>query len=126
MKALGIFLLIFGLGSVLPQGASAEYRAFELKISKKLPDGKLDPQAYRLVLSTLDPFQYAGYYIVRDNEVVQYTRTWMCPGRTDERPLCPDPKLTAENPKGSGGQPSKQEVPYPPMPVGEVPTSPKS
>ncbi len=86
--ALGVSL------SVSP--ALAEYRAFELMISKKDAQGKPDPKQFRLVLSTLDPLQYYGYYIVREDEVVQYTRTWMCRGRTDEQPICPDPKLISK------------------------------
>lgn len=70
--------------------ALAEYRAFELKISKKD-----DPEDFRLVLSTLDPLQYYGYYNVKENELVQYTRTWMCKGKTSEKPICRDPKEIA-------------------------------
>lgn len=86
-----VFVFLFSLFLGLTP-ALAEYRAFELKISKRDAQGKPDPEKFRLVLSTLDPLQYYGYYIVREDEVVQYTRTWMCRGRTDEKPICPDPK----------------------------------
>lgn len=81
-----LLLVLVGVNS------RAEYRAFELKISKKE-----DPTQFRLVISTLDPFQYAGYYIVREDELVQYTRTWMCRGRTSELPICPDPNPPQES-----------------------------
>lgn len=81
---------MFSLILVQSLWALAEYRAFELKISKKD-----DPEDFRLVLSTLDPLQYYGYYNVKENELVQYTRTWMCKGKTSEKPICRDPKEIA-------------------------------
>lgn len=89
-KVIG-FLTFLSLMLISSTTVLAEYRAFELKISKKQ-----DPAQFRLVISTLDPFQYAGYHIVREDELVQYTRTWICPGRTNDLPICPDPKLMAE------------------------------
>lgn len=82
-----IFLLLLA-----PQLGAAEYRVFLLRISKK----STDPQAsqdFRLVESTLDPEQYRYYYPVAADEVITYTDTWRCYGRTDGfKPHCPNPK----------------------------------
>lgn len=88
--------------------AFAEYRAYLLKISKKppaveTPAGALgetappavDVGASREVISNLDPDQYRGYYPIKDDEVVTYTETWMCPGRTSHfKETCPPPQRT--------------------------------
>ncbi|MGZ3747865.1 MAG: hypothetical protein ACXWRE_10865 [Pseudobdellovibrionaceae bacterium] len=89
MNTLGSFILIIGGLSVI---AHAEYRMFTLKITNK------NTQAYRLVDSTLDPVQYPYYYPVQKDEIVQYTDTWRCFGRTGggQEP-CPNPK-PAQNP----------------------------
>lgn len=104
------FILLFSLSSL------AEYRAFRLKISKRPPtisspaaampsstseaQGALgentppstDAGASREIISTLDPDQYRGYYTVKDDEVITYTETWMCPGRTGHfKDICPAP-----------------------------------
>ena len=88
MNILGSFVLIICGLSVI---AHAEYRVFTLKITNK------QTQDYRLVDSTLDPIQYPYYYPVQKDEIVQYTATWRCFGRTgDEQPLCPNPQLTPD------------------------------
>jgi hypothetical protein len=92
--------LIFMIGVLMTDGlngiAHAEYRMFTLKITHQ------KTQDFRLVDSTLDPLQYPFYYPVQKDEVVQYTETWRCYGRTgDEQPPCPNPKTipkTAPNP----------------------------
>jgi hypothetical protein len=86
MNLIGSFILmICGLSVV----AHAEYRMFTLKITNK------QTQDYRLVDSTLDPIQYPYYYPVQKDEIVQYTKTWRCYGRTGpDLPPCspaPDP-----------------------------------
>lgn len=79
----GLFLFL-GLASVV---AHAEYRMFTLKITNT------KTQDYRLVDSTLDPIQYPYYYPVQKDEIVQYTDTWRCYGRTGGgQPPCPNPK----------------------------------
>ncbi|HEY8272349.1 MAG TPA: hypothetical protein VIG33_15770 [Pseudobdellovibrionaceae bacterium] len=91
MKSLGSFILIlFGLSVI----THAEYRMFTLKITNK------NTQDYRLVDSTLDPVQYPYYYPVQKDEVVQYTDTWRCYGRTGGGlPPCPNLKSNpATNP----------------------------
>lgn len=67
--------------------AFAEYRAFELRIEKTD-----NPENFRTVISSLDPVQYRGYYPVQRDEVVYYTKTWMCRGRTGNfNPICQAP-----------------------------------
>ncbi len=94
------FILLFSVS------AFAEYRAYLLKISKKPPTvetpagalGETAPPAAeaapsREVISNLDPDQYRGYYPVKDDEVITYTETWMCPGRTSHfKETCPPPQ----------------------------------
>ena len=64
----------------------AEYRVFELVITNT------QTKAERNVISSLDPFQYPGYYDLRQDEVVLYTDTWMCYGDTSyHKQYCPKP-----------------------------------
>lgn len=97
----------------LAQGpySRAEYRVFRLKIEKRAPasapvadpatNPAADPAAEtaaspaRFVDSTLDPDQYRGYFPVGEDEVVTYTDTWRCRGRTDNKPHCPNPRDAA-------------------------------
>jgi hypothetical protein len=67
--------------------SAAEYRAFELVISDATSGRE------RVVISTLDPNQYRGYYPISPQEKVAYRTTWMCRGNTsDFRTICPNPK----------------------------------
>lgn len=77
-----VMSIILGAGP-----ASAEYRAFLLRIEKMDRPGEV-----RELISTLDPLQYPGYFPLQENERVSYVRTWMCKGRTNLRPICPDPE----------------------------------
>jgi hypothetical protein len=72
---------------LLSQMVSAEYRVFSLKIES--PDG----HDVRQVNSNLDPEQYVRYYPIKPNYKISYSNTWMCKGRTNQLPYCPDPKL---------------------------------
>lgn len=84
-------LLVLLLALLFSAAASAEYRAFLLRIAKRA-----NPQDHRLVVSTLDPLQYPTYYTVEPDEVVTYDDTWMCRGRTgDARPVCTSPRAPA-------------------------------
>ena len=94
-----------------PLNSHAEYRAFLLKISKKparppastgLPASadqaapkapKGEEQDFRLVKSSLDPYQYPTYYPIAQDEMVQYVQTWMCRGRTNDAPDICEPPL---------------------------------
>lgn len=87
---------------LLSFSAFAEYRAYLLQISKKAAPteapaalGETPPLTSRQVISTLDPDQYRGYHPVKDDEIVTYTDTWMCPGRTGHfKEICPAPQRT--------------------------------
>lgn len=93
MRLFALLFLFLGDGG---SRAFAEYRMFTLKITNT------ETQDYRLVNSTLDPLQYPAYYPVRANEIVQYTDTWRCFGRTSpDIPPCPNPRAAtppAESP----------------------------
>jgi hypothetical protein len=91
----GVFFLQFVLQFFLliPNPALAEYRAFQLRISQKN-----QPESFRLLVSTLDPYQYPGYFIVQESEKIDYIRTWMCWGRTNDQAICPDPKAPVTDP----------------------------
>lgn len=78
-KTLVLFsLFIFG------NYASAEYRAFELEITDTESGNS------RRVLTTMDHLQYSTYYPVKASEQVFYVTSWMCKGRTNQRPVCPN------------------------------------
>lgn len=94
-----------------PTLVQADYRVFLLRITKiKKPASPKDSNAvddantkeeatFREELSTLDPQQYRGYFPVAADEVVTYTATWRCHGRTNGQDLCPNPKAVAEKPQ---------------------------
>lgn len=73
MKIL-LFFLITIMSFLFVNSAFADYRVFELVISN--PQTKSE----RIVISSLDPFQYPGYYDLGAGEIVMYHDTWMCWG----------------------------------------------
>lgn len=78
-----LFLIII----ILTEYSWAEYRVFKL-IIKDAETGLT-----REVLSTLDPFQYVGYYPVKDSESIDYTETWRCfEDSSHFKDYCPNPK----------------------------------
>ena len=79
---------------MLTSPAFAEYRAFELVISNQTGGQG------RVVVTTLDDIQYAGYHHVRKDETVAIQDTWMCWRRSDgPAAICPNPKKAAPNSK---------------------------
>lgn len=84
----------------------AEYRVFELEITsyapaapeavKNSPAQPPEEIGKRVVLSTLDPQQYRGYYTVQPNEQIRYIATWKCSGRTASKDYCPNPKVKTD------------------------------
>lgn len=54
--------------------AFADYRVFELVITNQ------ETKSERIVISSLDPLQYSGYYDLGAGEIVMYRDTWMCWG----------------------------------------------
>ena len=77
--------LIFMLFSI---SAFAEYRAFNLKITDTSNNQE------RFIQSNLDPIQYQGYNSLKPTEIITYTESWMCPGRTgDFMKICDNPAV---------------------------------
>ena len=80
--------------------AQAEYRVFELVIQNT------ESKAERIVVSSLDPLQYPGYYNLGPGEIVMYRDTWMCWGETSyHTKYCPKPE--------SSESPGKRELASP-------------
>jgi Tfp pilus assembly protein FimV len=76
-------LLIYWLAANL---AWAEYRVFMIQMVT--PEGKVVKE----FPSTLDPLQYPSYYLVPAGLQLQYSKTWMCMGSTENfKKTCPDP-----------------------------------
>lgn len=56
----------------------AEYRVFTLMITNtKTGENKQFD-------STLDPDQYITFFPLKQDEIIQYTQTWRCKGRTSD------------------------------------------
>lgn len=68
MKKQIVAILILGFSLK----ASAEYRAFELKITDT------EKNKERIIISTLDQIQYPRYYPLAKNEIITYENSWMC------------------------------------------------
>jgi hypothetical protein len=85
-----LFLILFLL---FAQAVFAEYRAFQLQITKQTEKG---PEVLKTFISTLDPDQYKDFYLLNEGEQITYIDTWMCFGRTDQHtPTCPSPRSTS-------------------------------
>ena len=68
------FLFVF----LLTLNVFAEYRVFTLMITNtKTGENKQFD-------STLDPEQYQTFYPLKKDEIIQYTQTWHCKGRTSD------------------------------------------
>ena len=90
--------------------ASAEYRAYRIGIRREAPAGAPTgatatappPTAgaqERVVVSVLDPIQYAGYYPLQRDESTRLISTWRCKARSDWfAPICPEPKAPSPAP----------------------------
>ncbi len=96
-------LFVFFILSFLAISAQAEYRMFLLQVTN--PDGT----AGRQIPSNLDPDQYLGYYHLQAGETLTYIDTWMCKGRTNEMPPCPNPTASSS----TGSTPAVLETPAP-------------
>lgn len=84
-----VSLLVF---SALSISAQAEYRAYELEI-EDVESGEI-----RRVVTTLDHIQYPAYYPLKPTENIYYLDSWMCRGRTNNRPTCPNLDALNDNP----------------------------
>jgi hypothetical protein len=74
---------------LLPLFSWAEYRVFQLQLRNPANE------VVKEFPSTLDPLQYPTYFSIPQGFFLTYSDTWMCRGRTNERQLCPNPKLTS-------------------------------
>jgi len=120
-----LFVILFH-----PTWTKAEYRAFLLQIktnkpasAPKAPADQNPPaetsdnpyliEGPRLVKSSLDPYQYRGYYHLRPEESVTYIDTWRCPGNTGGiKEICKSPKeLTATQPDENAAVKSPERKP---------------
>lgn len=89
IKLLGIIAL-FSFSSM------AEYRAYQYVITQKIQ--MQDQPASSIVITTLDPTSYSAYNGGRSLISVDLLRTWICPGNTGKKSICPSPyaQLPAE------------------------------
>ncbi len=83
-----VIVIIFML-MLLTSPSRAEYRVFRLQI-KDTTNPNAQPKE---VVTTLDPFQYVGYYPRKSTETVDYVDTWRCPDDTSHfLDYCPSPR----------------------------------
>ncbi|MBC76819.1 MAG: hypothetical protein CME64_12465 [Halobacteriovoraceae bacterium] len=87
---------IVGLLSLFTLSSMAEYRAYQYVITQKVDIE--DQPASSVVISTLDPTTYKTYNGGGSMIAVDLLRTWICPGHTGKRSICPSPyaQLPAE------------------------------
>ncbi len=85
MKIL-LFFLVTIASLIFTNSAFGDYRVFELVIQNK------ETKSERVVISSLDPLQYPGYYNLSPSEIVMYRDTWMCWGDSSyHKKYCPNP-----------------------------------
>lgn len=89
MKVLLIPLFFFSLN------VSAEYRVYQYLIKNKITTASDQPLGV-LKLSTLDPVSYLAYHGGRSLISIDLLRTWICPGNTSKKVICPSPYTEIE------------------------------
>ncbi len=81
-----IWAFLVSLTMISSLSASAEYRAFELRIDNT------EKGSSRTVVSVLDHLQYPHFYPLNNNEVAIYADSWMCyENMSYFRRTCPKP-----------------------------------
>lgn len=65
--------------------AGAEYRVYQYILKKPYQEN------VEVINSTLDPVSYGAYNGGRLNLDYTYLKTWICPGHTGKKELCPSP-----------------------------------
>lgn len=87
---------LLGIISLFSFPSIAEYRAYQYVITQKIQ--MQDQPVSSIVISTLDPTSYSAYNGGRSLISVDLLRTWICPGHTGKRSICPSPyaQLPAE------------------------------
>lgn len=79
-----LLLILFALP------AFAEYRVYQYVIKNKVQTASDQPQSH-VITSSLNPQGFVAYNGGGQLVSVDLIRTWMCPGHTAKRPLCPSP-----------------------------------
>ena len=76
--------------------ANAEYRVYQYVVSNRVEIA--DQPKSSVVLSTMDPVSYQAYNGGSSIVAVDLLRTWICPGHTGKKDICPSPysQLPAE------------------------------
>ncbi|MFK8137164.1 MAG: hypothetical protein AB8E15_02280 [Bdellovibrionales bacterium] len=84
MKWLILFL-------VLSLNSKAEYRVFELSLTK--PNGN-----QKTIISTLDAYQYSTYNPLDPDQSIEYVDSWICGGNTSGfKNYCEKPERVPAN-----------------------------
>ena len=71
------------------QNANAEYRVYQYSIKNNIATSENNAQL-KIVKSTLNPVSYKAYHggsLIS----VSLMRTWICPGHTAKKEVCPSP-----------------------------------
>lgn len=67
----------------------AEYRVYQYVVKNKVV--VIDSPKSHMVTSTLDPVSYLSYNGGSSLISIDLLRTWMCPGNTSKKDICPSP-----------------------------------
>ena len=79
MKFFALSLILISFNSY------GEYRVYQYILKKPFQEN------VEIINSTLDPVSYGAYNGGKLNLDYTYLRTWICPGHTANRGLCPSP-----------------------------------
>lgn len=77
------------LALLISSSSLAEYRAYQYVVVNKIPI--VDQPKTTVITSTLDPQSYVAYHGGYGLVGVDLLRTWICPGYTGKREICPSP-----------------------------------
>lgn len=66
----------------------AEYRAYQYLVVDKISK---DKSSNSIIVSSLDPVTYISYNGGSNLVNVDLLRTWICPGHTGKKEVCPSP-----------------------------------
>lgn len=80
--------MLLSLGLVLSLAAHAEYRVYQYLVR---PRGSGVQSEARAVRSTYPPVSFLAYHGGALALDLTLLRTWMCPGHTGRRDICPSP-----------------------------------
>ena len=69
--------------------ANAEYRAYQYLVTHRTP--KIQDNNPYMVMTTLNPVAYVQYHGGPESVKIDLLRTWVCPGHTGRKEICPSP-----------------------------------